>query len=277
MFDARISTHWPREVLDALDDLRQGDVVPWPADSAYVTADRFVLYGEQPDDASTGELLLAALDPAPQLAVITSQTCDIDEQRRPRRKPWIQYAPLVDDANAPRRGLNTWALDGPGLPSGDWYVDLRIECCAEKNVLVGMGRTRGFATEAAADAFGRHLGYLRSRPALANILVETVTDHLRQHRKAAANSAKRMLKRSIVEVRLHIQDGSRMEPRAVRLVAMHEGPPTDAAREWFGTWWDAARPAAEREGIELHAVHHVDARELDYPAVKDLLVVDISG
>jgi hypothetical protein len=36
-----------------------------------------------------------ALEPAPELAVITSQTCDIDEQGLPRRKPWIQCARLV--------------------------------------------------------------------------------------------------------------------------------------------------------------------------------------
>jgi hypothetical protein len=95
VFDGRIIDPWPTEVVEALDDLRQGDVIPWPIDTAYVTTDRFVLYGQQPepDAQSSGEQELVALDPPPELAVITTQTCDVDEQGHIRRKPWIQYAP----------------------------------------------------------------------------------------------------------------------------------------------------------------------------------------
>ena len=68
-----------------------------------------------------------------------------------------------------------------------------------------------------------------------------------------------------------------MEPRAVRMVVLHTGEPSAAAREWFGEWYDAAREAAEAEGISLQAVHHVDATALNYPAIKDLVIVDLSG
>jgi hypothetical protein len=143
VFDARIIPDWPEEVVRALEDVRQGDVIPWPADTAYITTDLNVLYGESSGEEGPvpGAQFAMALEPAPQLAVITSQTCDIDEQGLPRRKPWIQYAPLVSTSDAPRRGLNTWPLDGTGLPDGDWYADLRIEGCAEKNTLVGVKRT----------------------------------------------------------------------------------------------------------------------------------------
>ena len=60
-------------------------MIPWPPDTAYVTTDRHVLYGDQPDGETTGEHELAVLDPPPEYAVITSQTCDIDEQGLPRR------------------------------------------------------------------------------------------------------------------------------------------------------------------------------------------------
>jgi hypothetical protein len=136
---------------------------------------------------------------------------------------------------------------------------------------------RGFATETQADRFGQHLGHLRARPALATHLVEAVTEHLRQYRKRATKGKRNMLKREIVEVRLDIQDGSRMEPRAVRVVVLHDGEPGEDARDWFGKWWDEAREAAEAANISLQAVHHVDARALDYPAIKDLVIVDLSG
>lgn len=279
MFDARIIDPWPKDVVEALDDLRQGDVIPWPPDTAYVTTDRHVLYGDQPDDnaETTGEQELAALDPAPELAVITSQTCDIDEQGLPRRKPWIQYAPLFKVSEDTRLGLTTFELDGPDLPDGEWYADLRIEGCAEKSILAGMTPIRGFATERDADRFGEHLGHLRARPALANHLIDTVTEHLRQYRKNASKGKRNMLKREIAEVRLDIQDGSRMEPHAVRLVALHSGEPRDETKEWFAEWFDAAREAAAAAEIELHAVHHVDATALDYPAIKDSVIVDLSG
>lgn len=278
MFDSRIIEKWPPEVVHALDDLRQGDVIPWPSDTAYVTTDRYILYGDQPDDASaTGAQELAALDPAPELAVITSQTCDIDEQGLPRRKPWIQYAPLHRASEGTRFGLNTFRLNGPDMTEGEWYADLRFEGCAEKNILVGLRRIRGFASEEAADQFGRHLGHLRARPALANHLVEAVTDHLRRHRKATTRGRRKMLTREVEEVRLDIQDGSRMKPHAVRIVVLHGGDPSPVAQEWFGEWYDEARVAAQAEGIQLHAVQHVDATKLDYPAVKHLLVLDLSG
>jgi hypothetical protein len=279
VFDARIAPEWPKQVIDAVEDLRQGDVIPWPADTAYVTTDQHVLYGEPvPETAlSTGAQFAVALEPAPELAVITTQTCDIDEQGLPRRKPWIQYAPLAEASDAPRRGLSTWPLDGPELPDGDWYADLRIEGCAEKNVLVGLSLIRGFSSEEKADAFGRHLGHLRARPALANHLVETVTEHLRQFRKAATNGQRKAMRREFVEVRLDITDGSRMKPHAVRLVVLHKAVPTDAMKAWFDEWYDTARPDAAAVGIELHAVHHLDASRLEYVAVKDLIVLDLSG
>lgn len=279
MFDRRIVPEWPEEVIGALDDLRQGDVIPWPADTAYVTTDQHVLYGEQESEAgqSTGERFAVALEPAPELAVITSQTCDIDEQGLPRRKPWIQYAPLVKVSEAPRRGLNTWPLDGLQLPAGEWYADLRIEGCAEKNVLVGLTSVRGFSSEEKADAFGRHLGHLRARPALANHLVETVTEHLRQYRKATTKGHRNAMRREVVEVRLDITDGSRMKPHAARLVVLHRAEPTKAMRKWFDEWYDAARADAAAVDIELHAVHHVDASRLEYVAIKDLIVLDLSG
>jgi hypothetical protein len=42
-------------------------------------------------------------------------------------------------------------------------------------------------------------------------------------------------------------------------------------------WYDIARPEAAAKDIELHAVHHVDASRLDYLAVRDLIVLDLSG
>lgn len=279
MFDARIRPDWPKEVVDALNDLRLGDVIPWPADTAYVTTDQHVLYGDsaQEEGAPAGTQFIVALEPAPELAVITSQTCDIDEQGTTRRKPWIQYAPLIRASDAPRRGLNTWPLDGGALPEGDWYADLRIEGCAEKSILVGLTPIRGFSSEEKADAFGRHLGHLRARPALANHLVETVSEHLRQHRKAATGGQRKMMAREVAEVRLDITRGSRMKPQAVRVVVLHNAEPAPAMKTWFDEWYDVARPEAAAKGIELHAVHHVNASQLDYLAVKDLIVLDLSG
>lgn len=279
MFDARIIDPWPEQVTDALKDLRQGDVIPWPTDTAYITTDRHVLYGELPGEGvpSTGQQETMALDPAPELAVITSQTCDIDEQGLPRRKPWFQYAPLVRESELASRGLYIVELDGPDLPAGRWCADLRFEGCAEKNVLVGAMSIRGFATEADADRFGQRLGHLRARPALANHLVETVTEHLRQHRKAASKGKRRALKRAVEEVRLDIQDGSRMKPYAVRVVVLHRGDPAQDVKDWFDDWYDSARVATTAAGIQMHAVQHVNALQLDYPAVKHLVVLDLSG
>ncbi len=85
------------------------------------------------------------------------------------------------------------------------------------------------------------------------------------------------MRREVIEVRLDITDGTRLKPHAVRLVVLHRAEPTDAMTAWFEEWYDAARPDAAAADIELHAVHHVDASRLDYVAVKDLLILDLSG
>jgi hypothetical protein len=144
-------------------------------------------------------------------------------------------------------------------------------------VLVGLSPIRGFSSEEKAEAFGTHLGHLRARPTLANHLVETVTEHLRQYRKAATNGQRNTMRREVIEVRLDITDGTRLKPYAVRLVVLHRGEPTDVMKAWFEEWYDAARPVAAAANIELHAVHHMDASRLDYVTVKSLLILDLSG
>lgn len=277
MFDARISQDWPDAVVKATAEFRQGDVIPWPPDTAYVATSQHTLYGDADDsDADAGQFLVA-LDPAPAWAVITSQTCDLDEPVSPGRKPWFQYAPVLNADDGGRKGLFTWQLHGGDLPKGDWYADLRFEGIAEKTLLVGVTPIRGFASEADAVQFGRHLGHLRARPAFSNHLVETVTEHLRQYRKRSSDSARRRIRREVTEIRLDITDGSRLEPRAVRVVVLHRATPTAEAVEWFGRWFDTSRSRALAVGIELHAVRHLNASELDYHEIKDLAVLDISG
>jgi hypothetical protein len=100
-------------------------------------------------------------------------------------------------------------------------------------VLIGLTPVRGFSSEEKADAFGRHLGHLRARPALANHLVETVTEHLRQYRKASTSGRRKAMRREVAEVRLDITDGTRMKPHAVRIVVLHNGEPSDEMKTWF--------------------------------------------
>lgn len=279
VFDARISRVWPDAVVEVTAAVRQGDVFPWPTDTAYVATSSLTIYG-QPDDGGdddADEQFLAALDPPPAWAVITTQTCDLDEQLSPGRKPWFQYAPVLRTEDRGGSGLFAWPLNGPDLPSGEWYADLRFEGVAEKTILVGSTPIRGFAEEREAVAFGRHLGHLRARPAFANHLVEAVTEHLRQFRKGSSDGIRKRTRREVTEVRIDVTDGSRLDPKAVRLVVLHRATPTEETVDWFGKWFDAARPGALEAGIELHAVRHVNASELDYHEIKDLAIIDISG
>lgn len=279
VFDARISQDWPDAVVEATAAFRQGDVFPWPAGTAYVADSTLIIYGQADDESGddTDEQFLVALDPPPAWAVITTQTCDLDEQLSPGRKPWFQYAPVLRTEDRGGSGLFAWSLNGDDLPTGEWYADLRFEGVAEKTILAGLTPVRGFASESDAIAFGRHLGHLRARPAFANRLVEAVTEHLRQFRKNSSEGIRKRTRREITEVRLDITDGSRLDPKAVRLVVLHGTTPTPETVDWFGKWFDAARPGALAVGIELHAVRHVNASGLDYHEIKDLAIIDISG
>ncbi|HEX8103573.1 MAG TPA: hypothetical protein VF533_13235 [Solirubrobacteraceae bacterium] len=289
MIDKHIKRPWPDEVKKALSDIRQGDVVEAPP-FFYAHGGKIRLWdvpvddedGESPDgdgelddksEADEPESRVEEIFPAdaPPFGIITSQTCDLDEQGPKPSNVWFQVSPVypvpknADEANRLLNKQSTVKLNGPGMPPGEWIADLRIELPVEKSWLVKKKRVRGFDSEAEAERFGLKLGRRRARPALANELVEHITGSLRQRKgiKKPADArklAREVWKDDVYRVLLAIEAGTRLKPTAVKLHVVCQGTPTERAKEWFGGWEDEARHAAATVGIELHMTGFHDAR-----------------
>jgi hypothetical protein len=296
VINEHIREPWPEDVRQTLSEFRQGDVVEAPP-FFYVHGGAIRLWeppeDEDEDDAAGDEFVAFASqveelhpDDAPPLGIITSQTCDLDEQGMPTQV-WFQVSPVYripDDGREAERLLSkqyTIELDGPELPDGRWLADLRIELPIEKSWLIARRPMRGFSSEDQAEAFGRKIGRRRARPALANRLVDTVTGLVRARKQVRSPGSLKRLTREIwaedvYRIMLDIEGGTRLEPIAVRLHVVCRGDPTERAQEWFADWEDEARKAAGDAGIELHATHFHNGRTINLHEYDRWIELDFS-
>lgn len=284
MISQYISGPWPKEVKEAVESFRQGDLIERPPFFYGHGGDVRLWDVGAPDDPPAEESATKEsaerdnppatleeepsaveelhLDDSSPYGIITTQTCDLAEQGEPQQ-PWFQVSPVYrlegtkeeQDRLASKQFIHE--LNGP-LPEGRWVVDLRIEVPLEKSVLVGRVPVRGFASEEDADKFAHQLGRRRARAALANELVDEVIALLRARR----GKRKGMWRTQIFRLMLEIEGGTRLAPAAVRLHVIANEEPTPDVQEFFDAWEDEARDPAHAVGIELWPTTYHDARSI---------------
>ena len=275
MIDKHLQCPWPLEVMEVLGRFKQGDLIERPP-FFFGVRPGLRLWGASGDteDADPSQVDEFHPDDAPRYGIITTQTCDINEQGTPTQ-PWLQVAPVYalegeEDSDAESLKKNYIVrLTGSGLPPGVWVADLRLELPLEKPLLAGRSPISGFSTEEEAEQFGRLLGERRARAALGNELVESVTGMLRK-RKANNKRSKKVWPR-LYSIRLQIEEGSRLKPVAVRLHVISDEAPVADTRDWFDKWEDRAREEAGKVGITLHTTRHHHATKVDIRTL-DLLI-----
>jgi hypothetical protein len=214
---------------------------------------------DEPPDREFDFLTVTFPDP---YAILTSQTCDVQEQPPPQQ-PWINVAPAYRLRGAERALPDFFhRLDPVGLPKGFWVADLRLEIPLEKTMLVGRKPIEGFADEEGYLDFAARLGRRRDRAALATPLVEAVARTLRR-RMANSKSFGRECKAELITVRLNIEDGPRLAPAVVRVHVISRGEPTARLRAGFEKWWEAAYEECEAVGIVLLPLAFHDGTSMD--------------
>ena len=92
MIDRHIKAPWPPEVAEALAHFRQGDLIERPPFfyGRHATIEIFDAGGPAEEESQVHEV---HPDDAPPYGIITTQTCDINEQGTPTQ-PWIQVSPV---------------------------------------------------------------------------------------------------------------------------------------------------------------------------------------
>ncbi|HTC58842.1 MAG TPA: hypothetical protein VK691_01865 [Solirubrobacteraceae bacterium] len=287
MIDEGLVHPWPVEVLEALERFEQGDLIESPP-AVYSADPRYPLWRPAGDaDENTGETdsreahddgpVLYELDPAPAYGIVTTQTCDLCEQRERPLQPFFQVAPvyrLEAHADERERGRvlereNIIAIPSPTGDQAQWVADLRVEFTLEKSMLAGR-EPICVLSEAEKINFAQELGVRRARPALANEIHDVIV-RLISKKRSNNKSRSRPVFEQVHKVCLAIEQGGRRKPLAVSVIVVTNGALTEPVTEWFAAWEDDAREPARDVGITLHATSYRDATNFDLIANEHLI------
>jgi hypothetical protein len=249
---------WPRDVLEAIGSFGQGDMFEDPPPLVYYGDIKSPLpwqtgQFEEVDPPSHREFDLLEY-PESKYGVITTQTCDLNEEGRPRQ-PCFQACPVfrLNLAGQQSRTLpqHLAPLEPPDLPQGGWVADLRMEVSIEKSFLVGKRRILGFSNERGYLDFASRLGRRRDRAAVASELVDAVARTIKR-RKANNSGFKRSVRDHVRNIRLAIDGGTRIKPTIARThIIGRDGPVPPEVQAKFESWFEEAYAEAEASGIKL--------------------------
>ena len=213
MIEDGLDAPWPDGVIAATNQYLQGHLIEKPPFfyAANLDAPVWQLSRAAQEDVPTEERSDAVVeldaDQRPLYGIITSQSCDLAEERPDPRQPWFLVAPvyaLPPDSPLKDREYIV-AIAPPTLPVGCWVADLRVEFPLEKSMLVGRVPIEAFADEAAAIEFAGLLARRRGRPALASVFHEVLNTTMREL-KEEDRSAARNVRGKVYKLMLAIED-----------------------------------------------------------------------
>jgi hypothetical protein len=255
---------WPQEIVDALGQWRQGDLLRtpplfWAADPRHP-----LLPFTQKNTDATREWQIVSIPATrrPSYGVVVSQTCDISEPRP--NNPFVEVAPVVDlagilvqgqQAEVKRHLWDDYVYLTRQPRQGRFYVaDLRSFLPIEKGALLERRPIEAFAGESDRLDFSDRLSNRLRRPAYADAVSDIVVRPLDEWiRTDARNALKESSGRfaDVEEVRLRI-DGDRLSPRAVQLVVFQQNQLDREDRGAWRRWRDRTRTKLRQQAnIEL--------------------------
>lgn len=281
MIDDGLGQPWPERVRAAVQPFLQGHLITRPplfyaADLGHPIWRTTVLLADGTVEGDRGEEFvdLAEAD-RPPYGIITTQSCDLAEERPEPQQPWFAVAPVyaVTPGSALVDREYIFELAPPDVDGQLWVADLRIELPLEKGVLVGRTPIEAFRHEDGYIHFANFLARRRGRPALASVFHEvlSVTTRRLKDERTAQRTLARRARQNVYKLMLAIEDGTRLSPVAAKLYVVTDGSATDDARAWFDLWWGEARVIAEANGLQLHANGWLNARAVDLRMLDDLV------
>jgi hypothetical protein len=271
--DQGLNRPWPEETCAAARSFALGDILE-KVPLRYVRHAGPRLWNSASTDPMIGSVIVEGSGYEPRYAIITSQTCDLIDQGDQQDQPWFQVCPVVELA-PDARSLPSYLhrLTATELPDGPWAADLRIEVPLEKTLLLGRRPIRAFAHEEDEIDFAARLGRRRDRAALADGINSFLYATFNK-RRSNNRSRWRRVRAALYAAGLAIDEGSRLDPRAVAVHFIVEPPelPLDSCA-WLEQWWEAAHQAAKEAQrpfrLLKNTYHRRDAMDL---AIYDNLI-----
>lgn len=246
MIDARNDRTWPEVVTGKLPAFRQGSLVKSPPFAYHASTD-FPLWAAtrlvDPTHESPALVELAPED-RPPYGIITTQSCDVDEEGR-NRKPWVQIAPVYElPADHQELGnIQRWrvAYLAPVNNLGTcWVADLRIEFPVEKSWLVLQTPIDGYRGQREYDQFSAFCGNYRSRQAVATSIYERLLKPLELSLKVLSRDAADLYAAFVQDVEHLFLDigGDALAPQTIQLIFVSPGSLLPRLTEQLDLWWE---------------------------------------
>lgn len=282
MIEEGLDADWPAQVKAALEPFKQGHLIKRPPIFYSARLEHGIWSPSRALAAKglNGDTVIE-LDPeqGPPYGMIVSQTCEIVEDRPQPHHPWVQMVPVYQcepESKLLDRDFIA-SLRPPALDGDNWVADLRIEVPVEKSMLVDREPIDAFEGDEGYEALGVELGQRRGRPALHSVFHAILAGTMGEmkHGDKPGRKKARRVRKNVFKLKLKIESGSRLEPRAACLYILTLGPAGEETREWFGDWWDLAREVAKEAGLELLPNRWLDVkeREIELEAYETLIDV----
>lgn len=189
--------------------------------------------------------------------VVVSQTCDIAIGGPGQRHPFVQACPVRNVANFPsdkiaqiRAGIvgEYVLLSQPPVAGAVWAVDLRTSVPVSKAVLAGTQPVEGFANEHDEIVLSQRIGDKFERPAVHDALTGPVFTSLRRLISTAKKNE--MWCDDIEQIRLDIMEGTRLQPKRVRLLIYTDAKAVEVDKKPLRAWWKSQKKTLKQAGIE---------------------------
>ncbi len=257
MIDGRLPEPWPAEVIDAMRQWRQGYVVE-RAPFFYQPSVAHPVWrvAIDADDVDDDTPIVLDVGDRPPFGLITTQTCDLFEESRPRQ-PWFAVAPVYDYGPLLRSGQlrqlqrgqmgHLILLTAGWLPPGQWVADLRIEVPVEKGWLVGRDPRPGFASQHEFQRVAARLASRRGRPALSPQLSAALTAPLREWLQGGGRASRE----GIDSIRARVAgDPAESNQAEVLVIIGDEGLASEELERWR-EWERGVIAKAADAGVQL--------------------------
>lgn len=281
MIEEGLGQPWPESVRTAMEPFRQGHMIELPP--VFYAADfRYPLFGTTaslaetvPEEERGEDFVDFAEEDRPPFGIITTQSCDLAEERAVPQQPWLAVAPVYEvaaDSGILGRDF-ICTLDHPASERNVLVADVRIEMPLEKGLLVGRSPIESFESEKGYVDFANWLARRRGRPALASVVhtVVSATTKTIRDESGANRSLARRARPNVYKLMMAIEEGNRMAPTAIKIYVITRGEPSKDCNAWFDLWWGRARLVAEEHGLQLLPTGWIDGRAADLELVDDLI------
>lgn len=270
---------WDQTTLDGLDKWQQGHIVEtgsrlfWTAPGG-----RDVVTGTDGGDPASTRVLGSAAAHTTELSVITSQTCDVIGNGQGRKHPWVQVSPIceITDPNVIAnvqngRLLSQFLVTADLGREGTFAVDLRFTHPVSKAVLLDQTPRHAFVSEVDRCQFAERLAAKVGRASLhdllAGSLAQALSNFVLEEQKLGEWDG------LVEQFRVVIIEGTRLEPRRVRLLAVTENPPgsslTKKIDKCVEGWKKANRQRLRSARIDVESTQVRSLENLDVRVYRD--------